>query len=124
MAFCPKCRWEYIEGVDKCPECGAALMEQLPPEVHVAPRPESPLVKVAEGLRPMVEMLRDILRERGIHSMVRPTGLAWAMEWPPVSPNAEILVRSDDLERNADFIKEEAERFGNHVIWFPGHRSQ
>lgn len=29
MPFCPKCRFEYLPGVDKCPDCGAELVDEL-----------------------------------------------------------------------------------------------
>lgn len=30
--FCPKCRYEYREGVTECPDCDEKLVEDLPPE--------------------------------------------------------------------------------------------
>ena len=29
MAWCPKCKCEYVEGVTKCADCGIDLVEQL-----------------------------------------------------------------------------------------------
>jgi len=121
MPFCPNCKYEYEAGVDRCADCGVPLVERLEGE-HPQPRPEVPLVKLAEGLRPMVEMLADILRKCGIESLVRAAGPAWVYEWAALSPQAEILLRTDDLEQNRDLIKQEAERFGDHVIWFPAMR--
>jgi len=31
--FCPKCKSEYREGFYKCADCGADLVDQLPPEL-------------------------------------------------------------------------------------------
>jgi hypothetical protein len=33
MAYCPSCRIEYVAGVAKCLDCGADLVEALPPPV-------------------------------------------------------------------------------------------
>lgn len=33
--FCPKCRYEYIEGTEVCPDCGEKLVEELPPRKEV-----------------------------------------------------------------------------------------
>ncbi|MBI1743289.1 DUF2007 domain-containing protein [Candidatus Acetothermia bacterium] len=37
MAFCPKCRYEYTAGITSCPDCGAFLVDTLPP---FEPEPE------------------------------------------------------------------------------------
>ena len=32
--FCPKCKYEYIEGVKTCSTCGADLVNELPKQVE------------------------------------------------------------------------------------------
>jgi len=32
MPFCPKCRYEYINGIGDCPDCGVRLVEKLKEE--------------------------------------------------------------------------------------------
>ena len=32
MAWCPKCKYEYVEGIEICPDCGCELVDQLPEE--------------------------------------------------------------------------------------------
>nr|MBN2276107.1 hypothetical protein [candidate division Zixibacteria bacterium] len=32
MPFCPRCRYEYREGIIKCPDCGEKLVDSLPVE--------------------------------------------------------------------------------------------
>jgi hypothetical protein len=36
MPYCTQCRSEYREGVEECPVCGQALVEQLPPASPVS----------------------------------------------------------------------------------------
>jgi hypothetical protein len=40
MAWCPKCRNEYVEGITICADCGVELVDILPEEVN----PEAPAV--------------------------------------------------------------------------------
>ncbi len=35
MPFCPKCRYEYKQGIYKCPDCDEQLVDQLPVEIKV-----------------------------------------------------------------------------------------
>lgn len=32
MAWCPKCKCEYVEGIRECADCGSELVEELPQE--------------------------------------------------------------------------------------------
>lgn len=29
MAYCPKCKYEYVKGINKCPDCGCELVDEL-----------------------------------------------------------------------------------------------
>ncbi|MCH5252162.1 MAG: hypothetical protein J1F22_04240 [Lachnospiraceae bacterium] len=40
MPWCPKCRNEYIEGIETCSDCGVALVEELPEEINL----EAPVI--------------------------------------------------------------------------------
>ncbi len=41
MAWCPKCRKEYPEGVTECADCNEPLVEALPDEPDTAPQGEA-----------------------------------------------------------------------------------
>ncbi|MFA4907467.1 MAG: DUF2007 domain-containing protein [archaeon] len=32
MSYCPKCKYEFVEGLTVCPECGETLVNQAPEE--------------------------------------------------------------------------------------------
>ena len=33
MSYCPKCRYEYRNEIDTCPDCGADLVSEIPLEI-------------------------------------------------------------------------------------------
>ena len=34
MPWCPKCKYEYVDGITKCADCGSDLVENLPEEME------------------------------------------------------------------------------------------
>jgi hypothetical protein len=69
IMFCPNCRTEYKEGITECADCGAPLVEELPPE----PKPEwTDLVTVLSTVNAStVALAKSILEEAGIEFNVR-----------------------------------------------------
>jgi hypothetical protein len=74
MPFCPKCKSEYRPGVARCRDCGAALVEALPPEPW-QPTPETELAVLCRGVEPgEAEVMREVLAQAGIACSVRTFG--------------------------------------------------
>ena len=79
MPFCPRCRQEFQEWVEACPDCHVALLAALP----IAPGPTSrrkptgksarandPLVLVATASNePEARMWAEVLENNGIHCL-------------------------------------------------------
>lgn len=62
--FCPKCKYEYIEGFTVCSTCGGELVEQLPEEQRGSFEMEYvELVTVLETMDPGVLMIAKSLLE-------------------------------------------------------------
>lgn len=59
MSYCPVCEYEYVEGLDKCPDCGAALVDKLPQEEEMVS------IYIAEDSNEAA-IVRGILDEAGI----------------------------------------------------------
>jgi hypothetical protein len=38
MPWCHNCETEYVEGIEKCPDCGAELSEEVPPSMLPKPK--------------------------------------------------------------------------------------
>jgi hypothetical protein len=125
MPFCPSCRFEYVAGVARCPDCGAALVESLPP---APPSPEADFVHVelctVQG-EIHARLLQDALASQGIPSR---TDSAWPFEETlnvfslpaPIGgglgAGRRIMVNRRDLERALTIYRDFEERASE-----PGH---
>lgn len=67
--FCPNCRTEYRAGFTRCADCGAALVDSLPPEEP--PREVTPVLLAAGVDATLCPLLRQILEDNGIPSFTR-----------------------------------------------------
>lgn len=70
MAFCPKCRGEYVDGTKDCSDCGVPLVTALPSERQTPPD-LGDLVEVwrAQG-ETNAQLIRSLLEANGIDSML------------------------------------------------------
>jgi len=105
MPFCPQCRYEYQAGLQRCPDCGVALVAELSPQEHLPP--SGPLVTVYIA-KDMIEasLIKSFLEESQIEAFIGyDLGPAY-----PVGP-VEVRVaqtRADEArELIAEFVKAE-----------------
>lgn len=66
MPYCPKCRYEFKEGIKKCPDCETELVEELGEEL------EHKFVLI-ESLESdlTADMVREALEREGIPSIIK-----------------------------------------------------
>jgi hypothetical protein len=62
MPVCPNCRYEYVEGIKVCPDCGTKLVEQLNEEPWV--------VVFTSDKEYEVQMLKDELESADIKATI------------------------------------------------------
>ncbi len=99
MPFCPKCRAEYVEGVDACQDCQIPLVAVLPP------RDVPDYVELAELQRVSDEvsgvMMKGILENSGIRVILQAATIPWysgiASTWSTYYWG-KLLVPKEDLE--------------------------
>lgn len=61
--YCPNCRVEYRAGVTECADCGAPLVEELPPE---PPEPAATVEVWAGSHNLLFDFLANALTQAGI----------------------------------------------------------
>lgn len=102
MPFCPECRCEFTDRVEVCPDCGVALVDNLPvqPEHEAG---QGPLVQVASAPNYVIASLwASVLEDEGIHCLVTGSDLMAAMYTLPLNASHQLHV----LESQAEQAKE------------------
>jgi len=105
MPYCPKCRDEFQNWVEVCPDCQVALVDELPPVPEPTRRDNEPIVSVAIAPNETVAyMWAGILEENGIRCMVKSGQLRAAMYVLPVNQQCEIYVIASEAEKAAEIL--------------------
>jgi hypothetical protein len=110
MPYCPNCRYEYKEGVKKCPDCGGTLVEKLPDEfpegVEYVPFRSLPS-------RLYAEMLQEALNKEGISSIIKgdDVGIMLGSYGTTSLVEVTIWVPKEHLERSEEI----ADQMLNHI---------
>jgi len=83
MPYCPNCGYEYLPAVRVCPDCGEALTWAAPPageRERAANEPLVPVYDAPDEVRAI--MVRTVLRESGIPSVVQSGRVPWYDDIP------------------------------------------
>jgi hypothetical protein len=99
--FCPVCEAEYEEGITRCADDDAELVERLTPENTVHDHSEARFVTLHNiGSPAEAEMVADILKQNGVRVAVQSGGAdAFSPLLSSASPGALVLVDERDLDR-------------------------
>ena len=102
--FCPQCRSEYIEGVDKCPDCGKVLVEELPAGDSGCPADDAyyiPLVRTYSAKD--VAMIHSILSNSNIRYYIRGENLTHLR---PLADPSVLMVAEDDAGDAKELLRD------------------
>lgn len=103
MPFCPNCKYEYVEGIDKCPDCGAELVDELPPEIIL--NEADWVVVYTTSFEYEAEMLKGNLESAGISATILSQKDS-SFPAPGDLSIIKLLVKKDDAESAVTFLNE------------------
>lgn len=109
--FCPKCKYEYLEGIKKCPDCKVPLVDKLPPEPQLE---YVELVTVFEtGNKAIIAVAKSILEDAEIKYFVKGEGIqdlfalgSFGIGSNPLIGPVKIQVRREDEEDAKNLLKD------------------
>lgn len=109
--FCPKCRYEYIQGVYRCPDCAVDLVNRLPDEIEEPVSGDSDLVAVYEPANQAdLALAKAILEEEKIENYVFNQAAGFGMPRRPW-----INVKAEDADRARQLLKDLADSRAEEV---------
>lgn len=70
MPYCPECRYEYLPGINQCPDCGTELVNELPEIRTEASDIDWAPLKPLPGMV-YAKMVAEVLDQRGIPNYIQ-----------------------------------------------------
>lgn len=103
MPVCPNCKYEYVSGIKKCPDCGAELVDELPKEIIL--NEADWIVVYTTSLDYEAEMLKGNLESAGISAMILSQKDS-SFPTPGDLSIIKLLVKKEDAESAIAFLDE------------------
>jgi hypothetical protein len=105
MPFCPECRDDFQDWVKMCPDCGVALVRELPPgPEHEAADDEPVVFAAAAPSEPIAHTWAGILEEHGIHCLIKRADLVAAMYVFTYNTGCRIYVLASEVDRAREIL--------------------
>ncbi|MBI2838572.1 MAG: hypothetical protein HYX75_09670 [Acidobacteria bacterium] len=105
MPFCPKCLGDYVVGIQACPDCGLALVETPPLDERDLGGGDVDLVEVFHGPFWQVALVRGLLDEQQIQTVVYETAPLSGLLGQVQPPYQRLMMSRVDYEGRLEDVK-------------------
>ncbi len=105
--FCPECLYEYKEGIEKCPDCEARLVDKLSEDKGQPHLETAELINVKNEAE--AEYIRSVLMDNGIYSFIRSNvlpGSRLAFFSEKQEGIGTIIINREDLEKARKILRD------------------
>ena len=108
--FCPKCKYEYIEGVKTCSTCGAGLVNELPKEGQISYEYVELVTLFETGDLGLIGVAKSILDDAGIRYFAKGEDtlniLVMSVGFNPIFRKVQLQVSKNDEEVAKELLKD------------------
>jgi len=104
MGFCPNCKTAFVEGIEKCSDCGAELVNELPAENNEPENLEEMEIVFTCSRVYEAEMVKANLEGAGIEAYVLSQDDSSFPGEGDLSI-AKVMVRASDAKEAIEFIE-------------------
>ena len=106
MPFCPKCKYEYIEGTEECPDCCVPLVDELEKEYKDDEGEEKFVLLHTFPSIVYAEMVKEALENRGIPCLMKSDMLtsAYGSKGGGIFSRVRIFVPEERLKESDEIM--------------------
>lgn len=117
--FCPKCRYEYKPGINRCPDCDVDLVSSLPPEEEDEVEYSAPVAVFETNDSSIMLVAQSLLEAADIQFWVKSVGAGGILVPEgnvPLGAGAsrKLMVRVADREEAKEVLSELQEEMKYH----------
>lgn len=113
MPFCPQCKAEYVEGIEKCTDCDVALVPELPKGPEHEYENEGMVGVFGAGNEFEASIMKGILEEAGIPVWEKAEVVDWQGSFTTGPLAEEVLAVPESRAQEAlEIIRQTVESAG------------